>query len=239
MTHHYRDLNLTDPANGYLHFVVQAEARLGVARSLLNAEVSLAVQTPFLQEWVARLVRCEPNALHCAIVEPRQIPTLFHPCIEEDGEASPVAADCVCRKAMYDPEFGLPVVVQHANITGSADVTRWIYRTFAPLALRPHDSFGSLIVDRDGSLWVRTGEGILSLLPQSRALGYDFGYDGGGPHALAAYLSQVAATDGQVTAAGAPYARAHPAILAWTQSSAVEQGARELTLIDLKEMRRS
>lgn len=67
--------------------------------------------------------------------------------------------------------------------------------------------------------------GLLSILPQRNALGYNIGYYGGGPHALAAYLTQVADTDGQNTAAGASYEQAHPAILAWTQSSAADRGA--------------
>ncbi|WP_413804205.1 hypothetical protein [Streptomyces sp. OE57] len=46
-------------------------------------------------------------------------------------------------------------------------------------------------------------------------------------------------SDGQNTAAGAPYERAHPAILAWTESSAADRGRNELTLRDLKAMQRS
>ncbi|MFD7002220.1 hypothetical protein ACFWA5_39700 [Streptomyces mirabilis] len=38
------------------------------------------------------------------------------------------------------------------------------------------------------------------------------------PYALAAYLTQVAGTDGRKTAASASYEQAYPAILAWTQS---------------------
>lgn len=54
--------------------------------------------------------------------------------------------------------------------------------------------------------------------------------------APAAYLTQVAATNGQNTAAGTPYEQAHPALLAWTQSSAADRGTDELTLHDLKRM---
>jgi hypothetical protein len=55
---------------------------------------------------------------------------------------------------------------------------------------------------------------------------------------LAAYLTQVADTDGRNTAACASYEQAHSAILAWTRSSAADRGANELTLHDLKTMQR-
>jgi hypothetical protein len=88
-------------------------------------------------------------------------------------------------------------------------------------------------------LWARTEKGVLTILPQKHAVGYNIGYSGGGPHALAAYLTQVAASDGQNTAAGTDYDVAHPAILAWTQSQAADRGVNELTLHDLKAMQQS
>ncbi|MFE9942138.1 hypothetical protein [Streptomyces hirsutus] len=42
MTFEPRDLNLTDPEKGYLHFVLYTEARLGIASSSLNAELYIA-----------------------------------------------------------------------------------------------------------------------------------------------------------------------------------------------------
>jgi hypothetical protein len=45
---------------------------------------------------------------------------------------------------------------------------------------------------------------------------------------LTACLTQVVGTDGRNTAAGASYEQAHPAILAWTQNSALDRGANEL-----------
>ncbi|MFJ5798568.1 hypothetical protein [Streptomyces decoyicus] len=50
---------------------------------------------------------------------------------------------------------------------------------------------------------------------------------------------QLAETDGQNAAAGAPYEQAHPAIVTWTQSSAADRGTNELTLDDLKAMQQS
>ncbi|MGP4004415.1 hypothetical protein [Streptomyces sp. 8N706] len=87
--------------------------------------------------------------------------------------------------------------------------------------------------------WINlTVPNFYGLLPQQRALGYNIGYNGGRPHALAAYLSQVAATNGEETAAGVPYEQAQPAILAWTQSSAADRGTSELTVHDLRAMQR-
>ncbi len=32
-------------------------------------------------------MRCEPNAMHCTLVEPKKIPILFHPCVTEDKDS--------------------------------------------------------------------------------------------------------------------------------------------------------
>ncbi|MFF4449973.1 hypothetical protein [Streptomyces sp. NPDC001502] len=232
-------MNLTDPTNGYLNFVLITEARLGIASASQNGEVSIEPRTPHAEEWVSRLVRCEPNAMHCMLVEPEKIPALFHPCVEEDKNSPSAVRDpgCACRRTLYDPAFGLPVVGEHFERPGEDGVDQWTYRTYAPLDLRPDDTFSRFIVSR-GLFWARTAKGLLSILPQRRALGYGIGYRGGGPHALAAYLSQVAETDGRNTAAGALYEKAHPAILSWTQSGPAHRATNELTLHDLKAMQR-
>ncbi|MFI5774707.1 hypothetical protein ACIA74_40870 [Streptomyces sp. NPDC051658] len=239
MSYEARDLNLTDPTKGYLNFVLYTEARLGVASSSLNAEVSIEAnqtQTPHFQEWLSRLVPCEPNAMHCTLVAPMDIPTLFSPCATEDkGNPSAVESGCVCRKTFYDPEFGLPVVGKHFKHAGTGGTNQWSYQTYAPLELRPDDTFSRFHTGR-GLFWARTDKGDLSILLQRNALGYAIGYNGGGPHALAAYLTQVVTTDGQHTTAGAPYEDAHPAIVAWTQSKAADRGTNELSLSDLKAM---
>ncbi|MDT0485350.1 hypothetical protein [Streptomyces doebereineriae] len=240
MTYEPVDLNLTDPTKGYLNFVLYTEARLGIASTSLNADVSIAArqaQTPHFEEWLSRLVRCEPNAMHCTLVEPTKIPALFRPCVEEDKDSPSVVrgSGCVCRRTFYDPEFGLPVVGAHFKHAGAGGTDQWSYNTYAPLDLRPGDTFDRFLVS-GGLFWARTEKGLLSILPQRNGLGYNIGYNGGGPHALAAYLTQVAVTDGQNTAAGAAYEKAHPAIVAWTQSSAEDRGTNTLTLSDLKAM---
>lgn len=240
MTFKAADLNLTDPDKGYLNFVLYTEPRHGIASSSQNAELSIeAFQavTPHFHEWVSRLVRCEPNAMHCTLVDPRKIPALFHPCVTEDKD-SPSAIDgsgCLCRRNFYDPAFGLPVVAEHFKHAGTGGTDQWSYQTYAPLALRPDETFERFITGR-GLFWARTDKGLLSILPQRQAHGYNIGYSGGGPHALAAYLTQVARSDGTTTAAGVPYERAHPAIRDWTQSKAAERGTNELSLSDLRAM---
>ncbi|MFC9751239.1 hypothetical protein [Streptomyces niveus] len=239
MTYEARDLNLTDPTTGYLHFVLYTEARLGIASSSLNAEVSIKRESPHVEEWLSRLERCEPNAMHCTLVEPQRIPSLFRPCVEDgkDSSAAVRGSGCTCRRTFYDPEFGLPVVGEHFKHAGTGGTDQWTYQTYAPLELRPDDTFSRFIVSC-GLFWARTENGLLSILPQRNALGYNIGYNGGGPHALAAYLTQVADTDGENTAAGASYEAAHPALVAWTQSSAADRGTNELTVQDIKAMQR-
>ncbi|MEU8465125.1 hypothetical protein [Streptomyces sp. NPDC029003] len=80
---------------------------------------------------------------------------------------------------------------------------------------------------------------MLSILPQREGRGYNVAYSGGGPSTLAAYLTQLADSDGQNTAAGASYEEAHPAIRAWTQGGAVERGTNELSLGGLKALQQT
>lgn len=243
MTFEPGDLNLTDPEKGYLNFVLYTEPHRGIAGASLNAELDIEAQqavTPHFQEWLSRLVRCEPNAMHCTLVEPTKIPALFHPCVTEDA-SSPSAINgsgCVCRRTFYDPEFGLPVVGEHFKHSGTGGTDQWSYKTYAPLELRPDDIFSRFHTGR-GLFWARTDKGDLSILPQKNAMGYSIGYSGGGPNALAAYLTQVARNDGGTTPAGVPYEDAHPAILAWTQSKAADRGTNELSLGDLQAMMES
>ncbi|WP_331720655.1 hypothetical protein OG543_30070 (plasmid) [Streptomyces sp. NBC_01178] len=242
MTYEAHDLNLTDPTKGYLNFVFASDTRLGIVTSL-NAELNIEAQqtqTPHFQEWRERLVPCEPSAMHCMLVESAKIPSLFHPCVTEDKD-SPSAvrgSGCTCRRAFYDPEFGLPVVGEHFKHVGTGGTDQWAYQTYAPLDLRPDDTFSRFITGRS-LFWARTEKGDLSILPQLEVLGYNVGYSGGGPYALAAYLTQVAMTDGRSTAAGPLHEKAHPAILAWTTSSATDRGTSELTLSELKAMLQS
>ncbi|MEV5567917.1 hypothetical protein AB0L54_34440 [Streptomyces sp. NPDC052196] len=242
MTNEPVDLNLTDPTNGFMHFVLCTEPPLGIASSSLNAELAIDAQqavTPHFQEWLSRLVRCEPNAMHCTLVESTNIPALFRPCVTEDpsSQSAIAGSGCVCRRTFYDLEFGLPVVGKHFKHSGTGGTDQWSYKTFAPIALRPGDTFSRFHTGRS-LFWARTEKGDLSILPQREGQGYGLGYGGGGPHALAAYLTQLAETDGQNTAVAASYARedAHPAILNWTQSSATDRNTNELSLSDLKAM---
>ncbi|MCX5205692.1 hypothetical protein OG897_30095 [Streptomyces sp. NBC_00237] len=51
-------------------------------------------------------------------------------------------------------------------------------------------------------------------MPQRHGHGHNLGYSGGGPHALTAYLPQIAKNDGGTTPTGTPSKVAHPAVVA-------------------------
>ncbi|WP_240677106.1 hypothetical protein [Actinacidiphila soli] len=241
MSYKQRDLKVTyEPHKGWAHFVLYTEPEHGIAAGGLNATASFERQTPYVREWLGRLQRCEPNALHATLVENRKIPDLFHPCVYDDKD-SPSAvggSGCVCYQTSYDPEFGLPVVEHHYRTVGG-NIENWTYFTYAPLDLRPDDTFASLIIDQRHLFWVRTADGVLSLLPEENGRGYGVGYGGGGPAELAQYIQKLIDSNGQDTAAGASRYddSADPQIHAWVSSEAAT-GSQELTLDDLKRIQR-
>lgn len=237
MTYTHGDLNLTDPGRGFAHFVLYAELDKG-AVTAINASVIIEKQTPLVREWFGRLQRCEPNALHATLVTHTDIPKLFHPCVYDD-EKSPAAvagSGCTCLQTYYDPEFRLPVVVDHYR-TVSGNIETWRYHTYAPLDLRPSDRFGSLIIDYRSSsstdFWIRTTDGLLSLIPEQEGHGYGIGYGGGGPGALAQYIQQLVASNGQDTAAINRSSDVDDRLSSWAYS-ADNARSYELTLADLK-----
>lgn len=241
MSYKHRELQITyTPGKGWYNFVLYVEPKLGFASTSLNAAFSLERPTACVDEWRGRLQRCEPNALHTTLVESRTIPDLFHPCVDEDPD-SPSAIGgkgCVCYQTWYDPEFGLPVVAHHhRTVRGRTD--QWKYLTYAPLELRPDDTFASFVIDH-GYFWIRTTEGVLSILPQKEGRGYGMGYGGGGPYELARYLQKLIDSDGQDTAAGSgsPAAVSQPdrRLVEWVTSDDVAW-SQELTLKDLKKIR--
>jgi hypothetical protein len=235
------NLNLTDPTRGYAHFVLYVEAGIGVAGAAWNATVIIERQSPYAREWQERLVRCEPNPLHATFVDNREIPKLFHPCVDEDKD-SPLAISglgCVCRQTFYDPEFGLPVVAQHHRSAGEG-TDLWTYTTYAPLDLRPDDVFASLVIDRINRLfWIRTTAGTLSLLPERNGHGYEVGYAGSGPVELAEYLHKLIASGGRdTTIGGLPQGQdVDPRILAWVTSPDANR-TQELTMVQLEAIQR-
>lgn len=241
MTLPRQDLNLTDPAKGYTHFVLYTEPQLGAVGAAWNATISIERQSPYSREWLDRLQRCEPNSLHATLVESQRIPDLFHPCVDEntDSPSAVGGTGCVCRRTWYDPQFGLPVVGEHFRTRGG-DTDRWTYRTYAPLDLRPDDVFASVVIDRtSGQFWIRTAAGTLSLLPEYVTRGYDVGRTGSGPGAFAEYLHKLVASDGLDTAASTPPLGwdVDPRLLAWVTSPDANRD-QELTLEDLKAIQR-
>lgn len=237
MSYRPRDLNLAyEPAKGWAHFVLYTEPRHGVAYGALNGTASIEQVTPYVREWLGRLQRCEPNALHTTLVPADKIPDLFHPCVYDDKD-SPSAvggSGCVCHQTFLDPEFGLPVVAEHYR-TVSGNIDSWKYLTYTPLDLRPQDSFASLALAGD-QFWARTTGGLLVLLPEEHGHGYGVGYSGGGPYELAGYISRLVESGGKDTAADSLRRSSDapdPRILAWVSSQAAKR-PQELTLEGLK-----
>ncbi|MFJ6769952.1 hypothetical protein ACIQOV_03045, partial [Kitasatospora sp. NPDC091257] len=177
--------------------------------------------------------------LHALLVTNQEMPRLFHPCVDEDAASSSAVSGsgCVCRRTFTDPEFGTPVVAEHYRTVGRG-TDRWTYQTLSPVSLRDGESVTTLVIDR-GTFWTRTSRGVLSLIPTHRANGYNVGYSGGGPRALAAYIQQLVDSDGKDTAALGP-GRGIPSqgALAFTKSEAAKR-TQELTLNQLKTLARS
>ncbi|WNI20002.1 hypothetical protein [Actinacidiphila sp. ITFR-21] len=224
------ELNLTDPGKGYAHFVLYTEPRLNVAGAAWNATINIELDSPYVQEWVDRLQRCEPNALHTTFVMNREIPRLFHPCVDED-KTSPAAngGNCHCFRTWTDPEYGLPVVGRHSR---SAGQDRWIYMTYAPLALRPDDVVYSVVADRGDVFWARTTGGVLAVLPMLESSGYGAGPRSGtgGASTFGAYLQQLVDSEGRDTAAKGRDTSSRQ-LVNWVRSDAAHR--QELVLRDL------
>ncbi|MDQ1042014.1 hypothetical protein [Streptomyces sp. V4I2] len=225
-----------DPARGWAHFVLYTEPAHGFASAGLNGMVSIEQESPYVREWLSRLQPCKPNTLHTTLVSSEKIPELFHACVRDDKD-SPSAvggSGCVCHQTFIDQEFGLSVVARHYRTVGG-NIETWTHLTFAPLDLRPGDDFHRLIIDQTGPFWTRTKNGLLSLLPETRAGGYGTGYGGGGPTELARYITRLIASDGKDTAArGGRYdTDPDPQIARWVSSEAATR-TQELTLKDLK-----
>ncbi|GAA2626659.1 hypothetical protein GCM10010411_74540 [Actinomadura fulvescens] len=240
MTFTHPELNLTDPTQGFAHFVLYTEPHLSVAGAAWNATIIIERQSSYVREWLDRIQRCDPNPLHTTLVDNHKIPRLFHPCVDEDADSPSAVAGsgCTCCRTWYDPASGLPVVGEHFRTRGG-DTDRWTYTTYAPLDLRPGDTFHAVIIDRASRLfWIRTGAGSLSFVPEHLSRGYDVGRSGGGPDAFAQYLSQLVASGGQDTAVAIPASEQSidPQLRAWVTSQDAAR-TQELTLRDLNAIR--
>ncbi|MGW4784971.1 hypothetical protein [Streptomyces sp. NPDC004230] len=241
MSYKPRDLQpVYDPNKGWAHFVLYTEPSLGIASAALNATASIEHASPYIQEWLDRLQPIEPNALHTTLVPAHKIPNLFHPCVYDDKD-SPSAvgrSGCVCYRTFMDPEFGLPVVAHHYRTVGG-NIEKWTHYAYTPLDLRPNDTFARLIIDARHLFWIRTTDGVLSLLPEEEGRGYGTGYGGGGPTELARYITKLLETDAESTAAGALryMERPDPKVLAWVSSEEATR-RQELTLEDLRRIQR-
>ncbi|WP_223190759.1 hypothetical protein [Streptomyces sp. TRM68416] len=222
------------PTSGYAHFALNSEPKYGIAgghverRGVRRAGVAVrdgvAGQDP---------ARCAPNTLHTTLVESDKIASLFHACVDDDKD-SPAAvggSGCLCFKSFMDPEFGLPVVADHYRTVGG-NIDQWTYKAYAPRDLRPDGEFYRLIIDRrSGMFWIRTRDGLLSILPEENGRGYG----GGGPSELARYITALLASGGEKTAAAGD--RRHndqpdAKVFAWVRSEAAAR-TQELSYEDL------
>lgn len=237
---HGGDLHLTySPGRGYSHFVLYIEPP-AVAGSAINASQRFrASASPYAAEWLKRLDRCAPDALHVSLLGSDDAPKLWHPCVYEDSESpSAVAGDgCVCWQTYRDPVTWLPVAASHFRTVGG-DIEHWEYLTYAPLSIPDGERLSALIIDcESGMFWVRTDHGILHILPQKQGAGYGVGYGGGGPHELAGLIEKVVRSDGCDAAAGTPHEPRNRKVLAWVSSEAADH-TQELTLDQLKLLHR-
>lgn len=243
MSYQPRDLEpVYDPARGYTHFVLYSEPKYGIVGVAWHGTVSIEQESPYVKEWLGRLQPCKPDTLHTTLVESDKIADLFHACIDDD-KGSPAAvggSGCLCFKTFTDPEFGLPVMAHHYRTVGG-NIDQWTYKAYAPLDLRPDDEFHRLIIDRrSGLFWIRTRDGLLSLLPEENGRAYGSGYGGGGPSELARYITALLDSDGEETAAAGDRrhdAQPDPNVFAWVSSEAAAR-TQELSYEDLAAIHR-
>ena len=238
---HGDDLHLTYSTDrGYWHFVLYIEPPVGLD-SAINAAQSLKTSTsPYAEEWLARLIPCDPDALHVSLVSKDDAPKLWHPCVYKDPESpSAIAGDgCVCWQTFRDPVTWLPVAAHHYR-TVSGNHEHWRHHTYAPLSLPDGERLDTLIIDREaGMFWVRTDDGTLHILPEKQGAGYGSGYSGGGPTELARLIEKVVKSDGYDVAAGTPHESPDKKVLSWVSSNAADR-TQELTLDQLKLLCRS
>ena len=236
------DLNVAySPGNGPWHFVLSVESH-GSSVGAFNAPLVIEGATSaYVEEWLDRLVGCEPDALHVARVEKSDAPKLWYPCVRDDPESpSAIGGDgCVCRRTFRDPVTLLPVVAHHFRTVGG-DVEEWRYLTYAPLALPEGERLSALVVDREATLfWVRTARGTLHLLPEDvQGSGYGVGHRGGGATDLARIVEKIVRSNGLDVSAGPTRAPLNEKVYAWVSSRDADR-TREIPLARLERLCRT
>jgi len=233
---HDRDLNLTySPEKGYWHFVLYMEPDVGPGSALNGSQILEPSSSPYAAEWLSRLVPCDPDALHVALVGSDDAPKLWHPCVYDDSDSpSAVAGDgCICWQTFRDPETLLPVAAHHYR-TVSGNIERWRHFTCAPLSLRDGERLSTIIIDHDSHMfWVRTDGGTLHILPERQGAGYGSGYSGGGSLELTLMIEKIANSDGYDVSAGILSGAPNRKVRSWVISPEANR-TRELTLDQLK-----
>jgi len=229
------------PSSGPWHFVLSVESH-GPSAAAFNASLIIEGSTsPHVAEWLDRLVRCDPDALHVARVGSSDAPKLWHPCVRDDPESpSAIGGDgCVCRQTFRDPVTLLPVVAHHFRTVGG-EIEEWRYLTYAPLALPEGERLSALVVDREATLfWVRTARGTLHLLPEdARSGGYGVGHRGAGTTDLAHLVQRIVTSGGRDVSAGKTRDPLNEKVYSWVTSRAADR-TREIPLSRLEHLCRT
>ena len=231
-----RELKFTyDSRAGYYHFILQVRPGRGAGTGVNAALVIEPTDSRYVREWLARLIPCEPDALHVALAGPHDARRLWDPCALEDPQ-SPSAMGrrgCICWKTSWDPVTGLPVASNHVRTAGGDD-DEWRHHTFAPLSLPPGERLEVLVIDAEANVfWVRTDAGTLVLLPEATGVGYGVGYRGSRSSQLARMIERIVQSDGHDVTPVPPNYQPDHRVYSWLVSAAADR-TQELTLDQLK-----
>lgn len=61
--------------------------------------------------------------------------------MDKDNSSAVSGSGCLCRQAFYEPEFGCPLWPSTSSMSVKETRTSGAYPTYAPLDLRPDDTF--------------------------------------------------------------------------------------------------
>jgi hypothetical protein len=226
---------------GYWNFVLYLEP--GVVTAAFNGAQIIEEPvtprepvSPYAVEWLRNLVRCEPDALHVAVVGSKDAARLWHSCYVDDSESPAVIAGdgCLCWQAFRDPATQMPVAAEHFR-TVTGNIEHWRYYTFAPLELPDGEKLERIIIDREaGVFWIRAVSSALYLFPEERGSGYEIGYGGGGPAELARFIVKIVQSDGYDLSAGTTHEEHYNAFVDDWAGDGASNYTQELTLEQLR-----
>lgn len=235
---HDRELHLTyDLSRGYWHFVLYIEPPVGAGSHLNASKILEGSESRYASEWLSRMMPCDADALHVALVGSEDARNLWHPCVYDDPMSpAAIAGDgCLCWATSRDPLTWLPVAAHHYR-TVTGNIENWRYHTFTPLSLPQDERLQALIIDSEAhAFWARTERGHLHLLPERQGHGYGSGYSGGGPTELAEMILKIAESDGHDVSPVTSDYSIPSTLRSWLTSEEADH-TQELTLHHLKQL---